>query len=1030
MFCDLVDSTALSTRLDLEDYRDVIDAYHDCCARVVARFGGFVAQYMGDGVLVYFGYPQAYEDEAERAVRAGLELLTAVSAIRPRPEIALRSRIGIATGLVVVGDEIRSGVAQKQTALGETPNIAARLQAMAEPDTIVIADSTYRLVGALFEYRDLGAITLKGFSTSMQTWQVIRPSEIPSRFEALHVPGLTELVGREEELELMLRRWRRAKNREGQVVLLTGEAGIGKSRLIRALQQELAAEPHFRLLYFCSPRHQDSAFHPIISQLERAAGFADGDGPERKLAKLEELLAHSSEDPPQDAALLAHLLSLPAGERYPARNLSPQKRRQKILEMLIAHLAALSAQRPVLMIFEDAHWSDPTSRELLDLAVERVPSLAVLLIVTYRPEFAAPWSGRPHVTTQLLRRLTRSEGSVIIDAVAGGKTLPAEVVEQILSRTDGVPLFIEELTKTVLESALLRHTDRENLLTATFPRLDVPTTLHASLMARLDRLGTTREIAEVGAALGREFSHDLISAVWPRSEKELEQALDQLVSSELVFRRGSPPDAVYTFKHALVQDAAYSTLLRGPRQQLHGRIAAVLEEQFGEIVETQPHLLAHHCSEARLVEKAIGYWEKAGQKSEVRGALIEAEQHYRNALAMLATLPESSERNAHELALQLALGRAMVETRGWSAVETTAVYARARTIAELSGTAESVQVLTGLWVGELTRGELRPALVLADQMLEMARGIGSARVLATAHYTKGNTYFFLGNLAAARQYYLQAIDHYQKVQLNALPDDLYGGCDALVWAGLNEWLLGYPDQALRYTDDARTLARRLNNPFASVFALGIGVFTRGLCGDFAGAYAACQEVERLGTESSFPVFSGGAKIGGSWARAHLGQTGGVLDSLRAGLAELESTKLDVLREFLLCLLAETQALAGAIDDAIATVALALACNPAELWHRPLTLHLRGQLRFLRDADGATRFELAERDFREAIELARKMNAKSPELRATTSLARLLEKQGHREQSVTMLAEIYGRFTEGFDTADLKEAKALLGGLTR
>jgi class 3 adenylate cyclase len=783
MFCDLVDSTALSTRLDPEDFRDVIDAYHDCCARVVARFGGFVAQYMGDGVLVYFGYPQAYEDEAERAVRAGLELLTAVSALKPRPEIALRTRIGIATGLVVVGDQIGSGVAQKQTVLGETPNIAARLQALAEPDTIVIADSTYRLVGALFEYRDLGAATLKGFSASMQTWQVIRPSAISSRFEALHVSGLRELVGREEELELMLRRWRRAKNREGQVVLLTGEPGIGKSRLTRALQQELAAEPHFRLLYFCSPRHQDSALYPFISQLERAAGFADQDGPERKLAKLEELLAPSSRDLPQEAAaLLADLLSLPAGERYPALDLSPQKRRQKTLEVLVAHLAELSAQRPVLMIFEDAHWSDPTSRELLDLAVERVPSLAVFLIITYRPDFAAPWSGRPHVTTQLVKRLTRREGSVIIDAVAGGQALPAEVVEQILSRTDGVPLFIEELTKTVLESAPLRRANGQNLLTAPFPRFDIPTTLHASLMARLDRLGAAREIAEVGAALGREFSHELISAVSPRSAKELEQALDQLASSELVFRRGSPPEAVYTFKHALVQDAAYSTLLRGPRQQLHARIAAVLEGQFGEIVETQPQLLAHHCSEARLIGKAIGYWEKAGQKSVARSAMVEAEQHYREALAMLPALPESSERDARELPLQLALGRVMVSTRGWSAVETAAVYARARTIAELTGTAESVQVMSGLWVTELTRGELRPALVLADQMLEMARGIGSARVLATAYYAQGNTRFFLGDLAAARQYYLRAIEHYHKVDLSGVPDDLYGGCDALVWA--------------------------------------------------------------------------------------------------------------------------------------------------------------------------------------------------------------------------------------------------------
>ncbi|MGH7837595.1 MAG: AAA family ATPase, partial [Candidatus Binataceae bacterium] len=640
MFCDLVGSTALSTRIDPEDLREVIGAYHDCCGRVVARFGGFVARYMGDGMLVYFGYPQAHEDDAERAVRAGLELLSAVSGIKPRPDISLQTRIGIATGLVVVGDQLGSGVAQEQAVVGETPNLAARLQAVADPDTIVIADSTYRLLGALFEYRDLGAITPKGFPAAVQTWQVIRPSTIASRFEALHAAALTDLVGRDEELELMLRRWRRVKTGEGQVTLLSGEPGIGKSRLARAIQQELADEPHFRLLYFCSPHHQDSALYPFISQLERAAGFADDDGPERKLAKLEVLLAGSSRDLPQDAALLADLLSIPVGTRYPSLDLSPQRRRQKTLEALVAQLVELSAQRPVLMIFEDAHWSDPTSRELLELVVERVQALAAFLIITYRPEFAPPWSGPPHVTTQLLKRLTRREGSAIVNSVAGGKSLSAEVVEQIVSRTDGVPLFIEELTKAVLESAQPHHENGQAPQAAALAPLVIPTTLNASLMARLDRLGAAREIAEVGAALGREFSHELISAVSLRSAKELEQALDKLVASELVFRRGTAPDAVYTFKHALVQDAAYSTLLRGPRQQLHVRIAAVLEGQFAEIVETQPQLLAHHCSEAGQIDKAIGYFELAGRQAAARAAHSEAATHFSAALKLLETFPD------------------------------------------------------------------------------------------------------------------------------------------------------------------------------------------------------------------------------------------------------------------------------------------------------------------------------------------------------------------------------------------------------
>jgi class 3 adenylate cyclase len=550
MFSDLVGSTALSARMDPEDLREVISAYQKCVAETVQRFSGFVAKYMGDGVLVYFGYPQAHEDDAERAVRSGLELVQAVSGLKS--SAPLQTRVGIATGLVVVGDLVGSGAAQEQTVVGETPNLAARLQGIAEPNAVIIAESTRKLLGNLFDFQDLGAQDLKGMGNPVRAWVVLRHASIQSRFEALHASGLTELVGREEELELLLRRWSKAKSGEGQVVLLSGEAGIGKSRLTAALLERLAAEPHTRLRYFCSPQHTDSAFYPIIGQMERAAALAHDDTQQGRLDKLDALLAQTSTSK-QDAALFAEMLSLPNDGRYPALDLDPQQRRQKTLEALTAQMELLSRQKPVLMIFEDAHWTDPTSLEAFGRAVDWVRSLRVLLIVTFRPEFDPPWIGRPYVAALTINRLGQHDIEAMINRVIGNKLIPASVRKDIVERTDGIPLFVEELTKSVLEAgseeevpqtpASVRHTTL------------VPASLHASLMARLDRVGSAKEVAQIGAAVGREFSHALLSAVARKQEVDLGSALDRLVRTGLLLRQGVPPHATYLFKHALVQDA-------------------------------------------------------------------------------------------------------------------------------------------------------------------------------------------------------------------------------------------------------------------------------------------------------------------------------------------------------------------------------------------------------------------------------------------------------------------------------------------
>ena len=651
MFSDLVGSMALSARMDPEDLREVISGYQKCVAQTVQRFGGFVAKYMGDGVLVYFGYPQAHEDDAEQAVRAGLQLIQAVSGLKS--SVPLQTRIGIATGLVVVGDLIGSGEAQERGIVGETSNLAARLQGLAEPNSVVIAESTRKLLGTLFELEDLGARDLRGIAGSVRAWTALRPSGVESRFEALHASGLTELVGREEELEILLRRWSKAKTGEGQVVLLSGEPGIGKSQLTAALLERLSTEPHTRLRYFCSPQHTDSAFYPIISQMERAAGFVHDDTPQARLDKLDMMLAQTSTSK-QDAALFAEMLSLPNDRRYPVLDLEPQQRRQKTLEALTVQMEALSLQNPVLMIFEDAHWTDPTSLETFGRVVDRVRSLPVLLIVTFRPEFEPPWIGRPYVTALTINRLAQRDIEAMIDRVVGNKLIPANVRQDIIEHTDGIPLFVEEMTKAVLEAG--SEVEAQRTATTVSPTaLAVPASLHASLMARLDRLGPAKEVAQIGAAIGREFSHALLAAVTHKAEAELQSALDRLMEAGLLFRQGAPPHATYLFKHALVRDAAYGTLLREPRHTLHAIIAETLENQFAEIAQSQPELLAHHFTQAGMTEAAIEWWRTAGQRSLARSALLEGAEQLTRALDLIAALPATPTLRREQIKLRVAL---------------------------------------------------------------------------------------------------------------------------------------------------------------------------------------------------------------------------------------------------------------------------------------------------------------------------------------------------------------------------------------
>ncbi len=1033
MFSDLVGSTSLSARMDPEDLREVISAYQKSVTDTVDRFGGFVAKYMGDGVLVYFGYPQAHEDDAERAVRAGLELVAAIRDLKTRA--TLQTRVGIATGLVVVGDLIGSGASQEQAIVGDTPNLAARLQGVAEPNSVVIAESTRKLVGSLFELEDLDARDLKGIAGRVRAWAALRPASVEGRFEAMHASGLTDLVGREEELDLLLRRWSKAKSGEGQVVLISGEAGIGKSRLTAALLERLSGEAHTRLRYFCSPQHIDSALYPIIGQMERAAGLTHDDTSQAKLDKLDAVLAQTSTSP-EDAAHFAEMLSLPNDGRYPALELAPAQRRQRTLEALALQLTELAGRQPVLMIFEDAHWTDPTSLEAFGRVVDRIATLPSLLVVTFRPEFEAPWVGEPHVTVLALNRLGHRDVDNMIDRVIGNKELPGNIRQDIIERTDGIPLFVEEMTKAVLEAG----SEPEAMQTAAVvpsPALAVPASLHASLMARLDRLGpAAKEVAQIGAAIGREFSYGLLAAVACKPEAELTSSLDRLTRAGLLFRKGVPPHATYLFKHALVQDAAYGTLLREPRRALHARVAEAIESQFAQTAESRPEILAHHCTEAGLIEKAARLWGKAGLRSLERSALVEAIQQLTRALDQIATLPSTPSLRRDEISLQVALITPFIYVKGFAALEAKAAAERARLLIEQADALGEppedplllFSVLFALGNANLNVSEFDAARELAAQILALAEKQGASFPLIVGHRLMGISLLVTGGFAESRAHYDQALALYDPAEHGPLATRFGSAAVILSHRSWALWFLGYPDAALRDCDDALKNAREKGQAGTLMHALGVTPLSLILCGKYEAVNALADELVALAEEKGSRLFGAVGRMIQGRLLTLSGKAPDAVSMLTSGIAAYQSTGSTLWLPPYWSDLANAYAELGQLDEAWRCIGDALARieTTKEKWCEAEVHRTAGEIALMSPEPDAAR---AEACFERALAVAREQRAKSWELRAAMSIARLWRDQGKRDVARELLAPVYDWFTEGFDTLDLREAKALLNELT-
>jgi class 3 adenylate cyclase/predicted ATPase len=1019
MFVDLVASTALAERLDPEEMRDVITTYQNTVAGVVSRYEGMVAKYMGDGALAYFGWPRAHEDDAERAVRAAQALMQAMNGLAAPSGEALQARAGIATGLVVVGDLIGEGAAQEEAVIGETPNLAARLQDLAEPGQVVIADSTQQLTGDAFELHDLGTHALKGIGGNTPAFAVTAERTAESRLEARLSGSTGEMVGRGHELGLILERWQQAKKADGQLLLLTGEAGIGKSRIARAVIEATAGDDHTRISYQCSPYHSDSALYPAIQQLVHVAGITPGDSNDDMLDKLEAVLTGGQ------SQLIAALLDLSIEDRYGPLNMDPQQQRRQTLKVLAEELIALSKVRPVLFILEDAHWIDATTLEMIELCLDQMPNARILVLVTARPTFEHRFSGHPIVTQLALNRLSREQISAIVLKLAGGKPLPEELLEEIAQKTDGVPLFVEELTKTVLESKELTETDDKYELNGPLSRLAIPATLHDSLMARLDRLQPVKEVAQMAACIGREFEFELLGQASALNGQALQAALEQLVSAELIFRRGMSSTGSYIFKHALVRDAAYESLLKTRRSAIHGKLLDALEQRK----DTAPELLAHHATQAGQIDKAIDYWHLAGEQTRERSAVIETIAHLTQALTLLLTQSQTAQRDERELELQTKIGSACIAAYGYGAPATITAFDRGF---ELSTNIDRPDLRFPILYGQyvyryIQGGGTVPAQNSAKQLLDEAELQTDRVPKMVGHRCVAMILYCQGQFTPSQKHYQQTLELYQPENDHRLIFEY--GTDSMVSAQVFlasiTQLRGFPDQADKLCTQALEVARRTNHIHALEYGLFFGPIRQCFCRrDLSAFERHVAELAAIADEHKLPMWQAYAATQQGWCAAHQGRHSDAITLLLNGLKGMKVTGVAYDSPMALGQLAEAYLLAGqfenglgAIDQAIATVQ-----HTNERWFEPEIYRLKGEL--VMEHDGKALPE-AKAAFHKSLELSRAMDARWWELRTAASLARMPADEADKKAAFKQLQSIYDEFTEGFECADLQDAKALL-----
>jgi len=1017
MFCDLVDSTVLSRQLDPEDLREVIRAYQRCASEVIARYDGFIARYMGDGILAYFGYPHAHEDDPARAIHSALEIVEALEQLHTLPDsqpgARLRVRIGIATGLVVVGDMIGEGASEEAAVVGETPNLAARLQSRAEPSSVLIADATRELAGGLFEYADEGAREMKGFSEPVRAWRVLRTSGVESRFDAARSHRLTPLVGRLRESEELARLWQSASQGNGCVAVLIGEAGIGKSRLVEALTEKIAGGPHIRLSYQCSPYHTNSALYPFIHQLERDADFRRGDSAGDRLDKLEALLGQYTERVAEIAPLFAALLSLSPAGRYPPLQMTPEQQKAKTIDALLDRLGGLAARAPVFFLFEDVHWVDPTSVELLNLGARRIRGIRALAILTSRDAPDYPWLGLEHVSPIQLARLDRRQSATMVGRVLKGTKLPAEVLTKIVDRTDGVPLFIEEVAKTLAASVS-----------------EVPATLQDSLMARMDQLGSAKELAQTAAVIGREFPRELLRAISPLDESELSDALDKLTSSAVLFGRGQRPWAAFRFKHALMEDAAYASLLRSKRQELHWRVAEALERNYPERIRIEPEVVAHHYTQAGKGLQAAAYWIAAAQRALDRSANLETLGHANKGLEVLATATPSAESSRLELDLEILRGAAYRALKGFASSETERSFERARELClQLEDVPRLIEARRGLFSCYYGRGALASALKEAEQVAALGERTGDRGSRMLGHWMSGCVTFWQGEFGSARRELEEAFTLYERDahRAKALALQIDPGVNALFHLGWTLWILGYADQAVATSAKAIDAARGLAQPFTLAMALFFACATRACCGQSAAVKQLLEELVVLTTQQRLGYLKSCALVLEAQELIARGECAAGLEHIGRAFSEFQAQEAGVGLPWAMSIASLAYARLGKPKEGLAVLAKAQAAasrNGEHQWQAELS-RLKGELLLLpplqQEAD-------AEACLRDAIELARRQAARSLELRATMSLARLLARRGEQESAQRMLSEACAWFTEGFDTADLRAAAVVLQGL--